>query len=106
MGMRAGEVHGIHNAPQTGYTITSTVEKHKVSTNYDTSKRLEVKHVERSKVTNAVLVQEVGVEDEMEWLHARRAILCCRELVRTERSYQERLQELADGSVSLSTSLC
>ena len=36
-------------------------------------------------------------EDETEWKSARRALLCCRELVRTERSYQSRLRQLLAG---------
>ena len=36
-------------------------------------------------------------EDDSEWKSARRALLCCRELVRTERSYQSRLRQLLAG---------
>ncbi|KZT72901.1 hypothetical protein DAEQUDRAFT_808867 [Daedalea quercina L-15889] len=38
--------------------------------------------------------------DEEEWKKARRALLCCRELVRTERSYQARLRELLNAQSS------
>ncbi|TFY61967.1 hypothetical protein EVJ58_g4179 [Rhodofomes roseus] len=38
--------------------------------------------------------------DEEEWKAARRALLCCRELVRTERSYQARLRELLNAQSS------
>lgn len=38
--------------------------------------------------------------DEEEWKAARRALLCCRELVRTERSYQARLRELMNSQSS------
>ncbi|KAH9929674.1 uncharacterized protein B0H18DRAFT_995694 [Fomitopsis serialis] len=38
--------------------------------------------------------------DEEEWKAARRALLCCRELVRTERSYQTRLRELLGAQSS------
>ncbi|EPT03510.1 hypothetical protein FOMPIDRAFT_1047046 [Fomitopsis schrenkii] len=38
--------------------------------------------------------------DEEEWKAARRALLCCRELVRTERSYQARLRELMSSQSS------
>lgn len=48
---------------------------------------------------------EAEMKEELDWLHARRAILTCRELVRTEKTYQQRLQELADGSVSLPITL-
>lgn len=72
MGLRAGEVHGSD------------------------------RHAEKKKTEagGAAITEEV--EDDSEWIDARRAILCCRELVRTERSYQARLQELADGNVSSS----
>lgn len=36
-------------------------------------------------------------QDDTEWKSARRALLCCRELVRTERSYQARLRQLLSG---------
>ncbi|KAI0095153.1 hypothetical protein BDY19DRAFT_69037 [Irpex rosettiformis] len=35
--------------------------------------------------------------DDAGWKSARRALLCCRELVRTERSYQARLRQLLAG---------
>ena len=39
-------------------------------------------------------------KDDAEWKSARRALLCCRELVRTERSYQARLRQLLDGDTA------
>lgn len=36
-------------------------------------------------------------EEDAGWKSARRALLCCRELVRTERSYQSRLRQLLAG---------
>lgn len=57
-----------------------------------------VKKTEREE-RHSVVMHTISPEEESEWLHARRAILCCRELVRTERSYQARLQELVDGNV-------
>lgn len=36
-------------------------------------------------------------EDDAGWKSARRALLCCRELVRTERNYQSRLRQLLAG---------
>lgn len=44
----------------------------------------------------------VGEEDEAMWHTARRALLCCREIVRTERRYQEELKALIAGEVCLS----
>jgi hypothetical protein len=38
--------------------------------------------------------------DDREWKTARRALLCCRELVRTERNYQARLRQLLSGETS------
>ncbi|KIP03849.1 hypothetical protein PHLGIDRAFT_129914 [Phlebiopsis gigantea 11061_1 CR5-6] len=38
--------------------------------------------------------------DDHEWKTARRALLCCRELVRTERNYQARLRVLVSGETS------
>ena len=38
--------------------------------------------------------------DDHEWKTARRALLCCRELVRTERNYQARLRVLLSGETS------
>ena len=88
MGLRAGDIHGIQKSSSANYAIKDSSDR-----------LLDTKRMERMS-TQAVLVQEIGVEDEMDWLRARRAILCCMDLVRTERSYQERLQELADSNVS------
>ncbi|KAI0694430.1 hypothetical protein BC835DRAFT_1006954 [Cytidiella melzeri] len=38
--------------------------------------------------------------DDAGWKTARRALLCCRELVRTERSYQTRLRQLLSGETN------
>lgn len=38
--------------------------------------------------------------DDLEWKTARRALLCCRELVRTERNYQARLRQLLAGDTA------
>ncbi|KAI5121309.1 hypothetical protein M0805_003776 [Coniferiporia weirii] len=106
MGLRAGDVHGIRNTrhQHVQSTNASTMEDaygelpmHAISEGH-----LDINQLEKSKLAerNTVVIQEVDAEDESEWLCARRAILCCRELVRTERSYQARLQELVDGSVS------
>ena len=44
---------------------------------------------------------ELGIapnpREDAEWKTARRALLCCRELVRTERNYQARLRQLLAG---------
>lgn len=42
------------------------------------------------------------LEDAATWHTARRALLCCRELVRTEKRYQEELRALMDGEVCAS----
>lgn len=43
---------------------------------------------------------EEDAEDAEEWRTARRALLCCRELVRTERNYQARLRQLLNAQSS------
>ncbi|EJD04202.1 uncharacterized protein FOMMEDRAFT_27963 [Fomitiporia mediterranea MF3/22] len=100
MGLRAGDIHGFHNVMQTSHTLPPSAAARKGSGGGKNTETLEASQLQRNKSSNTVLVQEIGVEDEMEWLHARRAILCCRELVRTERNYQERLQDLANCNVS------
>jgi len=85
MGMRAGEVHGVR--PLIPFSGEMMVE----------GKDGKLKVIENGAAT---IVEEVE-EDEIEWGFARRAILCCRELVRTERSYQARLQDLFDGNVRI-----
>ncbi|KZT08651.1 uncharacterized protein LAESUDRAFT_47174 [Laetiporus sulphureus 93-53] len=46
-------------------------------------------------------IEEMDIEDdEEEWRAARRALLCCRELVRTERNYQARLRQLLNEQSS------
>ncbi|KAI0783320.1 hypothetical protein C8Q75DRAFT_441644 [Abortiporus biennis] len=42
---------------------------------------------------------EDQAEDEAGWKTARRALFCCRELIRTERSYQARLRQFLAGDV-------
>ncbi|KAL5518732.1 hypothetical protein ACEPAH_415 [Sanghuangporus vaninii] len=98
MGLRADDIHSVCSVSHAGYALSSRKEGRRGY--LDGGEHLEVKQTEKSSTPDAVLIQQVDTEDEMEWLFARRAILCCRELVRTERSYQERLQELADGNVS------
>ncbi|KAL5534478.1 hypothetical protein ACEPAG_940 [Sanghuangporus baumii] len=98
MGLRAGDIHSVRSVSHAGYALSSRKEAHRG--HLDDGEHLEVKQTGKPNTPDAVLIQQVDTEDEMEWLYARRAILCCRELVRTERSYQERLQELADGNVS------
>jgi hypothetical protein len=44
---------------------------------------------------------ECHMEDAATWSTARRALLCCRELVRTEKRYQEELKSLLNGEVRL-----
>lgn len=39
------------------------------------------------------------LEDAATWRTARRALLCCREMVRTEKRYQEELKALLNGEV-------
>lgn len=41
-----------------------------------------------------------AAQDDLGWKTARRALLCCRELVRTERNYQARLRQLLTGDTS------
>ncbi|KAH8120073.1 hypothetical protein DFH11DRAFT_1539299 [Phellopilus nigrolimitatus] len=102
MGLRAGEVHSNQNQSASPFTPPVIVGRYETHTCVNVGRHSETNWPEKGKMVerNTVIVQEVGAEDETEWLHARRAIMCCRELVRTERSYQARLQELADGSVS------
>ncbi|PSS02365.1 hypothetical protein PHLCEN_2v4058 [Hermanssonia centrifuga] len=40
------------------------------------------------------------LQDDAGWKSARRALLCCRELVRTERNYQTRLRQLIVGDTT------
>ncbi|KAJ3480958.1 hypothetical protein NLI96_g7994 [Meripilus lineatus] len=48
--------------------------------------------------------EDPSTEDEdAGWKTARRALLCCRELVRTERTYQARLRQLLQGDVQFDT---
>ncbi len=84
MGMRAGEVHGVR--PQIPFSEEMMIERSK--------------HGKLGENGTATIAEEVEA-DEIEWGFARRAILCCRELVRTERSYQARLQDLFDGNVRI-----
>lgn len=44
---------------------------------------------------------EDHLEDAATWSTARRALLCCRELVRTEKRYQEELKSLLNSEVCL-----
>jgi hypothetical protein len=39
-------------------------------------------------------------QEEEDWKKTRRALFCCRELIRTEKSYSVRLLQLLDGNVS------
>jgi hypothetical protein len=39
--------------------------------------------------------------DDQGWLTAKRALLCCRDMVRTEKSYQAKLKQLLGGDVSV-----
>ena len=110
MGLRAGELHGVE--PKSTYYHSLNSLNTRASTIGPESGQqhllgghMEVHEPKKANITDStVVVEEFDVEDEMEWIHARRAILCCRELVRTERSYQARLQDLADGNVSISFS--
>lgn len=92
MGMRAGEVHG---AGIGGYGYGSDfgndedpVEKARAPAHYEPDGAAQPLPGTLSEA-----------EDDSEWVNARRAMLCCRELVRTERSYLARLQQLIDGDV-------
>lgn len=87
MGMRAGEVHGVR--PPMPLPFSEDMIEMKGGRHGN------LKDIENG---TATIVEEVD-EDEIEWGFARRAILCCRELVRTERTYQARLQDLYDGNV-------
>lgn len=49
--------------------------------------------------TQAHTTMPTALED-LEWKTARRALLCCRELVRTERNYQARLRQLLAGDTA------
>ncbi len=42
----------------------------------------------------------ITLQDDAGWKSARRALLCCRELVRTERNYQTRLRQLIVGDTT------
>jgi len=44
-----------------------------------------------------------GKEEMEEWLVARKALLVCREIVRTEKTYQEGLDKLQRGEVNFSS---
>lgn len=93
--LHARDVHAIRTV-QTERTQTVGVVSIK-DEHEDQSTQINI--IEETEEHCSVVRQPVDPEEESEWLHARRAILCCRELVRTERSYQARLQELLDGNV-------
>lgn len=105
MGLRVGEVLG-QKLSQT--SLNSTMKANAVHAVSDKRSEVEMHDAghyvtvdQLEKRDSAVVEVHLAAEDELEWTHARRAIMCCRELVRTERSYQARLQELADAQVRL-----
>ena len=87
-GMRAGEVHGDPSRSRVHSLQGMHAAVSEESAAMDES-------ADVSEVTHGA----PGLEEEQEWVFARGAILCCRELVRTERTYQERLQDLAHDEV-------
>lgn len=98
LGMRAGEVHG--NPSETN--AYSLEDMH-------ASMSDECVPVVDSAYASDFNHDAPGHGDDQEWAFARRAMLCCRDLVKTERTYQERLQDLARKQVSVPTiaqSLC
>ena len=44
--------------------------------------------------------EDILSEDDLDWKIARRALLCCRELILTERAYQSHLRSLLFGDIS------
>jgi hypothetical protein len=94
MGMRAGEVHrsGEMDAVEGG-SGDQDQEGSGTLVRAATQEEMVVPHGKGSGEENG--------EDDGEWVKALRALLCCRELVMTERSYLARLQQLLDGDVRL-----
>lgn len=103
MGLRVGEVLGQKlsqtslNSTMKANAVHAVSEKRSEVEMHDAGHHVTVDQLEKH--DSAVVEVHLASEDELEWTHARRAIMCCRELVRTERSYQARLQELADAQV-------
>ena len=95
MGLRAGDIHGVRSVVRAGESYGGEA----CGETPDRFVREEAKEIRRTSTVNAVYIQQIESEEETDWLYARRAILCCRDLVRTERSYQERLMELVNGNV-------
>lgn len=95
MGMRAGELHASSDRlVEQGvplYARSSARQQDCMSWKVDVSKMA---------LSDSTMAVELVEEDDLEWIDARRALLCCRELVRTERSYLARLQELVEGNVN------
>ena len=94
--LRAVDVHGVRKVR------TEQVHTIEVDSNGNMETGIEVIEKTEKEERHSLVIQNWSPEEESEWLHARRAIMCCRELVRTERSYQARLQELYNGNVCLS----
>ena len=94
LGLCAGDVHGGR------YTSELTSEGAQENPKASHTSRL-LSSCNEPELRSTLSVDRVNVEDELEWIHARFAIFCCRELVRTERSYQARLRELANEQVRI-----
>ena len=52
-------------------------------------------------LSRATSIGDNDAEEAATWNIARRALLCCREIVRTEKRYQEKLRALLDGDVRI-----
>ena len=91
MGMRAREVHGVISFPA-----------EKIAPDLLNLDALDqnINHIAFEPNNSEIWPASTeSPEDEEEWMHARRALLSCRELVRTERVYEENMQHLAEGDV-------
>lgn len=56
-------------------------------------------HLQLHDLNRATSIDVSDAEEAATWHIARRALLCCREIVRTEKRYQEELKALLDGDV-------
>ena len=103
MGMRTGEVHGVQakhsHASLLMPTRTNDISNEEIEAQaHDAGRHVPTEQTDKE-------FEVITIEDELEWTHARKAIMCCRELVRTERSYQTRLQELLEEQVKFQISI-
>ena len=98
LGMRADELHGnpdrrkMHSL----YNLRSSMNG-EYEGNHDMEESAEVSSLKHTDTDTTELTEEE------EWIYAQRAILCCKELIRTERTYQHRLWELAHNQVGYTT---